>query len=98
MRTIAPMARPIAKATGRVRPARPTPPESSDADGRSLTSTTGASDLEQFGFLGPQRLVDRLDIAMRRLLELFLGPFDVVLAGLAVLRQLVERLLGMTTD
>src|SRR5580698_9646367 len=98
MRTIAPIARPMANATGRLRPARPTPPESSDAAGRSLTSTTGLSNLEQFRFLGPQRLVDGLDVTVRCLLELLLGPFDVVLAGLSVFGELVECFLGVPAD
>src|SRR5579875_2895748 len=93
------MPAPMPMATGRFRPARPGPFDGAGTS-RSLSSTTAGpgSDFQQFGFLGLQRLVDLLDVPVRRRLELFLRALDLVLAGLAVAGQVVERLLGVPPD
>ncbi len=63
--------------TARVRPRRREP--------RGDLSFDTASDLEQFGFLVLKHLVDLRDIPMGQLVELLLGPPDLVLACLAIL-------------
>src|SRR5690348_7377007 len=52
-------------------------------------------DLEKLGFLVLEQLVHLAYIAVRELVELALGAAAVVLAGLAVLDQLVDRVLGV---
>src|SRR5438309_8162684 len=52
-------------------------------------------DLEKLGFLVLEQLVDLAHVAVRELVELALGAAAVVLAGLAVLHQLVDRVLGV---
>src|SRR5690606_41586099 len=60
--------------------------------------SAGRSDFEQLGFLDLQQLVDLGDVLLRDVVELLLGPPDLVLARVAVLHHLVERLLGGAPD
>src|SRR5579859_3639759 len=75
----------------------------------SLPSTDSASsagpcswrcklDLEQLRFLVFEQLVHLGDIGVGELVELALGPADLVLASVAVLDQLVERVLRVPPD
>src|SRR5690606_16576280 len=54
------------------------------------------SDLEQLALLAGEQGVDRVDVPLRERLELLLGAVDLVLARLAVLDELLERLLRVT--
>src|SRR5260221_14137522 len=54
--------------------------------------------LQQFGFLVLEQLLNLADVSVGQILELALGAAHVVLAGLAVLHQLVQRVLGVTAD
>src|ERR1700733_724424 len=55
-------------------------------------------DLEEFGFLVFEQLVDLRHIAVGEIFEFALSPAYVVLARVAVLDQLVEGVLGMPPD
>src|SRR5882672_4287566 len=55
-------------------------------------------DLEKLGFLVLEQLVHLAHVAVRELVEVALGAVAVVLAGLAVLDQLVDRVLGVPAD
>src|SRR4051794_41148760 len=74
------------------RACRPWPAGGSLEEG-SVVIGCATSDLEQLGLLVLEQVVDRGDVLVRHLLELLLGTRDVVLAGLAVLGQLVEGVL-----
>src|SRR5215469_6682173 len=56
------------------------------------------SHLEQLGFLVLEQLVDLPDVGVGELLEVTLRPAHLVLAGLAVLHHLVQRVLGVAPD
>src|ERR1700733_3708238 len=58
----------------------------------------GLSDLEQLGFLVLEQLVDLRDVGVGQLLQLPLGTAHLVLARLAVLDHLVQRVLGVPPD
>src|SRR5580658_8669593 len=53
------------------------------------------SHLEELGFLVLEQLLDLADVGVGQVLELTLGAAHVVLPGLAVLHQLVQRVLGV---
>src|SRR5690349_23221061 len=95
----APSPRPTPMAAGRLRPARVR--RSGGGTGCIGTGSSGEppsaswsvviwscgrpSDLEELGLLVLDELVDRGDVLLGDLLQLLLGPRDVVLADLAVL-------------
>src|SRR3712207_2515476 len=85
-------------AAGRSRPARPwsfgTGWEASGDAGLSGVVMEGRSDLEQLGFLVLEHLVDLVGVGLGDRVEALLGTGDVVLADLAVLLELLQRLLG----
>src|SRR5579859_3377291 len=57
-----------------------------------------SSDLEQLGFLGLDDVLDGVGVLRGQLVELSLGTMHVVLADLAVLGELVERILRVPSD
>jgi hypothetical protein len=76
-------------AAGRSRPTLP---------GRGRVGEKGeviGSDLEQLGFLVPQQIVDLVDVLLGHAVEPLLRRRHVVPADVAVLLQLVQRLLGV---
>src|SRR4051812_40595630 len=104
-RTMASMSTtPEAIALGRSRPARlaffsPLPGVFSGCAGAAEVSVMASgSDLEQFGFLVLEHVVDLVGVPLGRGVELLLGTGHVVLADLAVLLELLERLLGVAPD
>src|SRR4029078_3454729 len=62
-----------------------------------MVSVLGSA-LEQLGFLVAQQLVDLRGVLVRGLLPLPLGPAYVVLAGVAVVGELLERGHRVATD
>src|SRR5262252_7414777 len=93
-----PSAVPMAAATGRLRPVR-----------LGLRSLTGPASpwassscrklyLEELGFLVFKQLVYLCDIGVREIVELPFRPAPLVLARIAALDQLVERVLGVPAD
>src|SRR4051812_39448705 len=56
------------------------------------------SNFEELGFLVFQRFVHVPDVRVRQLFEFFLSTAYVVLADLAVLLELFQRVLGMPAD
>src|ERR1700683_5646904 len=56
------------------------------------------SDLEKLGFLVLEQLVHLRDVALGQLIELALRAAAVVLARVAVLDQLLDRVLGVPPD
>src|SRR6202042_1237833 len=102
---------PTAMATGRLRPVRPgrCAVTSGSLTSELLTSelltsellTSGSmptSDLEKLGFLVLEQLVHLRDVALGQLIELALRAAAVVLARVAVLDQLLDRVLGVPPD
>src|ERR1700686_1901808 len=87
-----PRPRPPPAATGRLRPVL-------ELRGCGTLVTSGAGswrsklDLEELGFLVLEQLVYLADVPGRQLVELALGPAHVVLPRVAVLGELVERVL-----
>src|SRR5919112_917086 len=78
---------------------RPAPcPAARDAVPPPSCPPARGSDLEQLGFLVLDHLVDRRHVPVGCLVELLPRPPDLVLAGLAVPRHLVQRVLGVPAD
>src|SRR6516225_3885240 len=61
-------------------------------------SSTGNSDLEQFGFLVLEQFVHLRHVGMGQLVEFPLRPVALVLTRVAVLDQLVQRVLAVPAD
>src|SRR5450631_1371598 len=92
----APSKTPIAIAARRSRPALRA--ETAGASGSGTCGSGFTSDLEQLDFLVPQDIVDLADIAVREVVEFFLGTMNVVFAGVTCLLELVERFLCMAAN
>src|SRR5829696_883906 len=71
---------------------------SRSADWSGVICEPNPSHLEELGLLVLEQLVDRRHVALGDLLQLLLGPGDVVLADLAVLGHPVELVLGVPAD
>src|SRR4051794_23747325 len=93
---------PTPMAAGRLRPARDffsgagagtVGADPADSPASSSPGMRGALDLEEFGFLGLHGLVHPTRVRPGELVQLRLRPAHVVLAGLTVLHQLVQRVL-----
>src|SRR6185437_10402004 len=93
---------PTPMATGRLRPVL----VRAGVDADSVTSSGGPDasclrcklDLEELGFLVLEQLVHLTHVAVSQLFELALGAAAVILARLAGLDQLVDRVLGVAAD
>src|SRR5499427_10508482 len=97
-----PSSSPTPSAAGRFRPARtgaraPGVPSAPDAAAPAGPSP-GTSDLEELGFLVLEQLVHLPHVGVGELVELPLGPANLVLARVPALDQLVQRVLGIAAD
>src|SRR5215475_5703542 len=97
-----PSSSPTPSAAGRFRPARTgaRAPGVPSAPGTASPAdpSPGTSDLEELGFLVLEQLVHLPHVGVGELVELPLGPANLVLARVPALDQLVERVLGVPAD
>jgi len=71
---------------------------SGDRHERTTGRSGGRSDLQQFGFLVLEELVDLRRVLRGGVVQFLLRAPHLVLAALAVLDELVEGLLGLAAD
>src|ERR1035438_391132 len=107
-RARAPKARPTASAAGRLRPARPdlrSPPLPGSSSRPGWPSGPGPSrrpegnlHLEELGFLVPEQVVHLPYVGVGEVVEFPFRAMHIVLARVAGLAELVQRVLGVPAD
>src|SRR3954453_14507631 len=63
-----------------------------ESESKVIATRVSGSNLHDFFFFGRERLVDLLDMLVGGLLDLFRLPIEIVLAHMAVLLELLEKI------